>query len=213
MSWKNVGVLTVAATLGLAACENGTEPTAQPLTEAEAGQIASFLMNQSLNATGVSLGLPTTAGQDAEHLPLALAPVGFEEDRSALLQCPAGGTLEIEQTVDGFADDETGAFELNASQVQVYDGCGGQDESGNLSFTLDSAPDVRGSLYVARDESSSSTAAGSITGLLMWTVGDRTGRCRIAFEFDYQSQPGSATFVASGTVCDVALSQNITLTR
>jgi hypothetical protein len=207
-----VGILAVAATLTLGACgEDSTGPGTDDLTEDEAAQVAAFLMGQAVGATGVTPAAQAAADPQVTRLPLALARVDFDEDVSVSAQCPLGGSIQMQQTVTGFTDDETGAFELNVAQTQVYDSCAGEGESGAFAFTLDSAPDVMAAFSIAQDAAGLATASGAMVGALDWTAGDRSGRCEIDFQFSLDGDGENADFNASGTICGVALSRTLSI--
>jgi len=205
--------LAVAVVLVLAACtESSTLPKEDVLTEFEAAQLASFLIDRSYTATGVDLAAQTVAtpgiSRRPQSPPLSRARVNFDESHNLIGECPLGGSLEVEQTVDGFADGETSEYEINAIQTLIFDECAGQGESGGFVFTLDSSPDVSATLSTARDAAGVATGSGTVTGAVDWSSEDRFGRCEIDFGFSLSASPGSARFDASGRICGVEFTQN-----
>lgn len=212
MQRNKVGILTFATVIALGACSDSTEPEMDPLTEAEAAELANFLMGQSFGATGMPVSFQEIARMDpGTRPPLAMARVDFDQTVTESADCPLGGSVEVTATVEGFSDDETGEFQVDANQTQVYQSCAGQGES-DFSFTLDSAPSVVSDFYLAMDAQGDMMALGFVEGALDWTSGDRSGRCLIDFEFDIETEGQSLSMSASGVVCNVTLDQNITVT-
>lgn len=212
MRRNKVGILSFAAVVVLGGCSDSTEPEMDPLTEAEATQIASFLMTQSVGSTAMPVGLHELAAWEPGNPLLALARVDFDETRTETAACPLGGSVEVTAAVDGFVDDETGVFEVDATQTQVYTGCVGQGESGDFTFTLDSAPSVTSDFFVGVDAQENLTAFGYMMGTLDWSAGDRSGRCEIDFQFDLETEGQNMTLSTSGVVCNVTLEQNVSIT-
>lgn len=212
MHRNKVGILTLAAAITLGACSDSTEPETDPLTEAEAAELAAFLMSQSFGATGMPVGLQELAAMEPGDPLLALARVDFDETRTVTADCPLGGSVEVTAAVEGFSDDESGVFEVDATQTQVYEGCAGQGESGDFTFTLTSAPSVTSDFFIGMDAQEDLTAFGSILGAIDWEAGERSGRCEIDFAFDLQTEGQSLAMSASGRVCNVTLDQNLNVT-
>ena len=212
MRSTEVRALTFAAVVALGACGDSTEPEMDPLTEAEAAEIAAFLMGQSFGATGMPVSFQEMARMEPGSPPVALARVDFDETVTEVVQFPLGGSVQVTAAVEGFADDETGEFQMDAIQTQVYEGCTGRGEAEEFTFTLDSAPDVVSDLYLAMDAQGDLTAFGSVDGAIDWSSGDRSGRCNIDFQFDIETSGESLTYSASGVVCNVTLDQNVTFT-
>lgn len=214
MRRNKVGPVTLAAVVALAACgDDGTQPEMDPLTEAEAAEIAAFLMGQSFGATGMPVSLQEMARIEPGSPPVALARVDFDETVTEVVQCPLGGSVQVTATAEGFADDATGEFQMDATQTQVYDECVGQGEDEAFTFTLDSAPDVVSDFYLAMDAQGALTAFGFVEGALDWAAGERSGSCAIDFQFDLQADGGSLTLSASGQVCNVTLDRNVSITQ
>lgn len=213
MQRNKAGILTFATVIALGACSDSTEPETTPMTEAEAVELATFLMGQSFGATGMPVTLQEIAQMDpATRHPLAMARVDFDQTATETAQCPLGGSVEVASAMEGFADDETGEFQIDATQTQVYNSCAGEGESGNFSFTLDSAPSVVSDFYLAMDADGDVMAIGFVEGALDWTSGDRSGRCQIDFEFDIETDGQNLSMSASGVVCNVTLEQNVNVT-
>jgi len=213
MQRNKVGILTLAAAIALGACSDSTEPEMDPITEAEAAELASFLMGQSFGATGMPVTFQEIARMDpGARPPLARARIDFDQTVTETGACPLGGSVEVTGAVDGFSDDETGEFQIDATQTQVYSACAAQGESGDFSFTLNSAPSVVSDFYLAMDPQGDMMALGFVEGALDWTSGDRSGRCDIDFEFDIETEGQNLSMSASGVVCNVTLEQNINVT-
>ena len=213
MHRNKVGILTFAAVVALGACGDTTEPEMEPLTEAEANQIASFLIGQSIGSTGMPASFQEMARMEPGTLPVARARVDFNESRTQMTDCALGGTLEVTSTVQGFLDDESGEFEIDAMQTQVYEGCTGQADSEDFTFTLDSAPSVVSDFFIAMDAQGALDAFGFLEGSIDWESGDRSGRCDIDFQFDLSTEGQTLTLSASGVVCGITLEQNVTITQ
>lgn len=211
MRRNKVGILPLAAVVVLGACGDSTEPETDPLTEAEAQEIAAFLMMQSFGATTMPVSLQEIASMEAGSPPVALARVDFDETVTETVECPLGGSLQVTAVVDGFVDDETGEFEVDASQTQVYQSCTAQSQADDFTFTIDSAPSVVSDFYFAMNAAEEMTALGFVEGALDWSSGDRSGRCNIDFQFELATDGVNSTLSASGTVCNVTLEQNVTV--
>jgi hypothetical protein len=212
MRRNKVGILSIAAVVALGGCSDSTEPEMDPLTEAEATQIASFLMTQSVGSTAMPVGFQELAARGPGNRLLALARVDFDETVTETVACPLGGSVEVTASVEGFADDETGVFEVDANQTQVYTGCVGEGESGDFTFTLDSAPSVTSDFFIGMDAQENLTALGYMMGTLDWSAGDRSGRCEIDFQFELATEGQNLTLSTSGVVCNVTVEQNVSIT-
>jgi hypothetical protein len=213
MRRSQFAILAAAVGLAVGGCtESSTLPQEDDLTEFEAAQLATFLIDRSFNATGVGTGAQSAADPGIGTLPVALARVGFNESHTLLGECPVAGSLEVVQTVNGFADDETGEYEINAEQTQVYAECTATNEAGDFIFVLNSAPDVVANLSIAQDIDRNLTGSGAVLGAVEWTADNRFGRCDIDFEFSLSGEPGRASFSASGSICGVQFSQNASVT-
>lgn len=212
MHRNKVGIFTLAAGIALGGCGDSTEPEMDPITEAEAAQLATFLMGQSFGAPGMPVGMQELPAMEPGSPLVAMARVDFDGTRTETANCPLGGSVEVTVTLDGFEDDETGVAELDATQTQVYRACSGQGESGDFTFTLDSAPSVTSDFFIGVDAQENVTAIGSIVGAVDWVAGERSGRCQIDFAFDLETEGQNVAMSASGRVCNVTLDQNLTVT-
>lgn len=211
---SKVAILTVAAGLAVGACtESSTLPKEDNLTEFEAAQLATFLIDRSFNATGAEIGAQSAADPKIGTFPVALARVGFDETHTLFAECPLGGSVEVEQTVDGFIDEATAEYEINAAQTQVYTGCTAANEAGDFQFILESAPEIVANLSIAQDANLNLTGSGAVFGAVDWTAGERFGRCDIDFQFSLTGEPGRGTFSASGSICGVSFTQNASVTK
>jgi hypothetical protein len=183
-----------------------------PLTEAEAAQLAAFLMSQSVATTAMPVGMQELATIVPADRLLALARVDFDETRTETAACPLGGSVEVTAAVEGFVDDETGIFQIDATQTQIYEGCVGRGESEDFTFTLNSAPSLTSDFSIAMDAQERLTALGFMVGTLDWSAGDRSGRCEIDFQFSAETEAQNVTVSTSGVVCNVTLEQNVSIT-
>lgn len=216
MRGNDCRILAVATLLVLGACtESSTLPQEDALTEFEAAQLASFLIDRSFTASGVELNGQSVVDPGVSQLqaspPVSLARVNFDEMHNLIGDCPLGGSLEVEQTIDGFVDNETPEYEINAVQTLIFDRCASQGESGDFSFTLDSSPDVSASLSMARDAAGVVTGSGAVAGGVDWSSEDRFGRCEIDIEFSLNAATDSARFEAFGSICGVEFRQNVSV--
>lgn len=206
MNSKIVRVLSCAAVLAVAACDDSATDVLGDLTEAEAEALAEVVGATVLNGAMGSQNTGAATG------PQAVVQT-YSETVSGTFPCELGGSVGVDGTLNATMDDQTGAGTIDFALTQVHDGCVAESQDG-IRFTLDGAPSVSAVLAMEFSEQAGTLAfGGSYTGAVDWATDGRDGTCSIDVEFtadlDGAMETGSASM--SGTVCGVSFSKSLTI--
>jgi hypothetical protein len=204
---RSTFVMLLTASVGVAACgsDNGTEPTGDPLTQAEAEALAGILMSQSYQ------------GADPGALPVAdgpqLVPVSIETTVDVTVPCALGGGIAVHGTLTIVGDSDVEGGTIDYVVTQTHADCVAQDMENQLIFTLNGNPDMTTDLHLTSDPLGALTLDGGISGTLAWVTGDKSGSCGIEITFEGSADPGTgaASSLVSGMVCGVSISQQVTV--
>lgn len=198
---SSISMLLAAALL--TACGDSTSLVGE-LTEAEAGDLAAALFTTAfLGASAAPSGpSPAPAGPQA-------APYMFTRQAQFTVQCAHGGSVDVEASLEGEGDTETGAGRIDYSMTQVHRECQVTTERG-VVFTLDGAPDVTAELVAENDGQGNLSLSGSVEGRIEWATDRRGGVCEIVITFTgtVNDAEQTAEFGVSGVVCRVSIQQS-----
>lgn len=208
---SRVGTLTLAILVGLAACADGDDITGpEGLNAVQVQALAAAVFGQSF---AIYTTLPTGMSSTAEIPGPQAATVN--QTFQATVPCELGGSVAVAASVNGTVDDVSGAADMDYSVQQDYDQCtvsGGQE-----NFTLDGTPGVTHTAQMSSDGMGNANISGLITtgtGALAWSTGGKSGTCAIALGYTGSSSAmGAASFSISGTVCGIAVSQDLNVTQ
>jgi len=204
---RSTFAMLLTASVGVAACggDNGTGPTGDPLTQAEAEALAGILMTQSYQ------------GADPGALPVAggpqMVPVSIETTVDAQVPCALGGGIAVHGTLKIVGDSEVEGGTIDYIVTQTHNDCVAQDVESQLTFTLNGDPDTTIELHLTSDPLGALTLGGGISGTISWVTGDKSGSCGISLTFEGSADPGTgaASSLVSGMVCGVSISQQMTV--
>jgi hypothetical protein len=209
---RTLTALSAVLALGVAACSDSTSSTGDPLTQAEAEDLAALMVEGGLAGfAGIPTGGPQAApGEAGARVTLTINETG---------ECSiAGGvTLDGEWTID--VNDETGDGTFEWDYSVDPNNC--QEEAGSgVVFTLNGDPNVavQGDLNWSGSETGG-TLEGALdySGGIAWTTDDdRAGTCGVDITATYditwnnQEESGSGTVTVSGSVCGVSVDNSVT---
>lgn len=204
---RSTFAMLLTASVGVAACggDNGTEPTGDPLTQAEAEALAGILMSQSYQGADPG-ALPAPGGPQA-------VPVSIETTVDADVPCELGGGIVVHGTLKVVGDSEVEGGTIDYVVTQTHRDCVAQDMESQLTFTLNGAPDMTIELHLTSDPLGALTLGGGISGAIAWATGDKSGSCGIQLTFSgsVDSGTGAASSLVSGMVCGATISQEMTV--
>ncbi len=209
MNKRTVRILTLVAAMGFAACDEDSGPltTGDPLSEAEATALASFVLNAAFQSTS---GLPSAPA--AVDGPQA-APFSFSTDVSVTVPCDEGGTVAISGSASVNGDDETNEYLVDYEASQAFDGCVAIEAETEQTFTLNGSVGMVATADLAMSPEQELTFAieTSITGSLDWESGDgRSGTCGISITSQATSTGQAITATTEGSACGVSVSETFT---
>lgn len=183
----------LAALVLLAACENGTEPGSETLSEPEAVAIAAFVAGQPAVPSGqASSGASTGA--------FGAPPVSFTFSRT--VDCPGGGSTTITGSGNRTPDDQIRETAVEWTKTVTHTNCTFTRDQRTL--TLDGSLTGNGTARYAwppQPGGSFTLLEFSVTrtGTLNWRAGDRSGSCAISLTTTYNRQTDQ--YSTTGTIC------------
>ena len=211
MRMSRIGLIAgLCATVLLGACKDFTA-SGDPLTQAEASELAGALVGNGFPGTGGVGAAPAAAAPYGQ----AAAPNGkvtITINDSA--PCKNGGTAAIagKLTIDVNETTKTGSLDYSFTLTPT--GCK-ITTAGNKTFTLIGDPNIKGEGTL---NWSSTTFNGKInySGKFNWTADDgRTGACGVDLEANVNLSStggaGSASASVVGSVCGVTVDRNVTI--
>lgn len=198
--------LTVALALGLAACGGDTTSSGDPLSEAEAAELAEAIAEGGFAGFG-TFGAPAmrAPGETAANVTITLNDTYPCNDEGGT------GTVTIAGSMSVNVNDQTGAGTFGFDYTLTPHGCQVITAS-DLVFTLDGDPN----LQVDGEFSFSETGAeGTLNynGGFAWEASDgRAGSCGVDltanYDFNFSTTgTSSASATLTGTVCGVTVNR------
>ena len=179
---------------------NGTGPDGPDgLTEQEAQE-----MVEALASTGVFS--PTTGGSMGMSSSAAAVPVDFEVTTSN--SCPGGGSVQVQGTLTGDVNQETGAGDFQLSLEQTHQDCVASAESGR-SFTFNGSPSVNTDMDFTTTAEGSYDVTGSNTGSFDWQSEGESGSCDVDLSYDFSGSAESFSGSVEGSICGVDVSHSV----
>lgn len=202
---RSMFAVITAASVGLAACgEDATSPENTNLTQAEAEALATILLTQSYeNTQGAE---PVAGGPQA-------GPVNLETTVDFSAPCPLGGSVAVSADITIIGDSELEGGTIDYTMTQTHQSCVAQDETSGMTFTLNGNPNMTTEVTFENDGLGNLAIDGTVQGNIAWSKEDKSGTCAITLSFtgsgNQTSGVGSST--ASGTVCGVSVSEQLTV--
>lgn len=195
-----------ALILGLAACSDFTS-SGDPLTDAEAGELAAVLAEEGFAGFG---GAPSPA----------MAPRANDEAAARITitindtgSCEGSGTVALAGTLTADINEQAGTGTIEYSYTIVPNNCRVTTES-NKVFTLNGDPNIEGAGVLNFGQNSYD---GSLTykGKFRWEEGTRSGACGVNLTVTYDFTVGGTTVNGSasvtGEVCGVSVNRTVTI--
>ncbi len=205
--------LSAALAFGLAACGGDTTSTGDPLTEAEAAELAEAIAEGGFAGFGGFAAPAMRApGETAANVTVALNDTYPCDDAGGT------GTVTIAGSLTVNVNDQTGAGTFGFNYTVAPHGCQ-VTTSGGKVFTLDGDPNIK----VTGDFSFSETTGGSsfegtlnYDGSFAWESSDgRSGTCGVnldaTYDFNFSSTGGSGSATLTGTVCGVTVNRTFSV--
>ena len=200
---NRIGLLTLVASIGLAACGDSTGPAVGELSAAESQSLGGAVLS-AVFLTSASVPAPAPA-------PAGPALVTYASEIDDTFSCAGGGSVGVAASAQVDIDDTSGDTQIQWSMTQIHAGCVVTGEGGQ-SFTLTGDP----SMNVAFTVSTTSLGtewAGSVQGNVQWVTGQRTGSCLVDLEFGGSSTPSQGlTAEMLGTVCGFTIDHSFVVT-
>ena len=199
---KQRQILVLSMALGLAACgESSTEP-GDELSAAEAGALASAILDLTLDA-GIAESAPPARASGA-----AAAPVTFNYQTQADGPCPLGGTMHADLKVGGAFDSVTQLGQLQIDVKAQHRGCQVKAKESGQIFTLDGKPAIEAQLRLASKADGTYTLSGGYDGVVDWSSDGRSGTCHFDLDFSgtVNANTGAGTAKLQGTACGTSVS-------
>lgn len=209
MSKRGLFALAPALALGLAACGGGFTASGDPLTEAEAADLAAGLVE------GGFAGFGGLAGSPAQAPGLAAANVTITLNDTA--PCDGGGTVAVNGSLTANVDQSGTSGSFGFDYALAPSGC--QVASGDKTFTINGDPNlkVKGN-FTFSSNGTTESFQGSLNydGKFKWTSSDgRGGACGVDLAANYDftfSTTTTGTASVSGSVCGVTVNRSVTVT-
>src|SRR5574341_79457 len=204
--------LSAALALGLAACGGDTTSTGDPLTEAEAAELA-----EALGESFVGFG--TYGGAAAMGAPgEAAATITITLNETQPCEPQASATVTVVGSMTVNVNEQTGAGTFGFNYTLAPHGCQ-VTTSGGKVFTLNGDPNIQ----VAGDfnwtqTTTQTSAEGQLTydGQFTWEASDgRAGACGVDltanYDFNFSSTGSSGSATLTGSVCGVTVNRTISV--
>lgn len=200
---SSVRILALASMLAVAACgDDGVSPG--NLTEEQAQELATAIFSQSLfDALSLNYQQPAQV-EGGPQLAMYSATV------ESTSECPLGGTVSIDATVDVETDDQTGAGSIDFELDLVHAACAIQGQMGN-QFTLSGNPSIAFDFLMETDAQENADFSGSVTGAVDYAFSGEQGTCSIAYEFSGSSSTNGFSFETVGNVCGTTFSESFSV--
>jgi len=204
--------LSAALAITLAACGGDTTGTGDPLTQAEAEELAAALAEGGFVGFGAQPAAPMGApGAEAATITVTLNESYPCNDDGGT------GTVSIAGTMSADVNETTGAGSFTFNYTLTPNGCQVTTAS-SLVFTLDGDPNFK----VDGDFDWTETSAhGTLhyKGNFAWTSSDgREGTCGVDLTSNYTfnfsgTGTSSASAAVSGSICGVSVDRTVTYTE
>ena len=201
--------LALAAVFATACIDDPTaveEEGAPPLSQEEVeflGLTHLFTALEAQESVEDSTDLALGAGRVERLTPAArpaLAPVTFDNAISTVVPCELGGEMQVDASLGGFVDDETGAADLVFNFVMTPDRCRESDDG--FSPTLFGDPNVTVNLEILTEGDGVIDIEGFIRGGIGALIGGRIAECAMDLTFSgSESAEGETTLTVQGEVC------------
>lgn len=191
-------VFAAIALLVVAGCSSsggGTEPTADQLTEAEAGAVLSTLYQAMTEPLFSAFSAPTPAGVDG--------PALSTDQFSASSSCSGGGTVDVQVSVTENLDNQ-GSGSTSITENATLNGCSAAAATRQLSMTGSTSA-------TASWQYSNWDAVGNVgwhmSGNINWSGGTGSGTCSVDLTVSLDVNTFHGTM--SGSACGQSYSQSI----
>lgn len=179
---------------------NGTGPDGpEGLTQQEAQE-----MVEALASTGAFS--PTTGGSMGMSSSAAGVPV--EVDVSTSNSCPGGGSVQVQGTLSGDMNQETGAGEFQLSLDQTHQDCTASSESGR-SFTFNGSPSVDTDMDFTTTADGTFDVTGTNTGGFDWQSQGESGSCDVNLSYEFSGSAETFSGSVEGSICGVDVSHSV----
>lgn len=199
----NVRVMALVAMVALAACGDNDGVTPGTLSQEQAAELASAIFSQSFFG---ALEIGYEQPPQAVGGPMLAT---YSETVEATGPCPLGGEVAINGSVDVETDDETGAGDIDFTLTLVHSSCAVQGQQGT-QFTLTGNPSLVFDFLMSTDGEQGFSFSGSISGAVDYAIdGGDEGSCPINYDFSGESSQTGFAAQATGSVCGVDVSQNV----
>lgn len=205
---RNVFGLSAALALGLAACGGDTTGTGDPLTQAEAEELAASLAEGGFVGFAQPAAPMGAPGAEAATITITL------DDSYPCNEAGGTGTAAIQGTMSADVNEQTGLGSFSFNYTLTPNGCT-IATTGDKVFTLDGDPNLK----VDGDFDWSETSAhGTLhyKGGFAWESSDgRSGTCGVDLTSNYEftfsgTGASSASATLSGSVCGVEVNRTVT---
>lgn len=202
--------LFAAAAVGLAACGGDTTSTGDPLTEAEAAELASSLVEGGFVGFGGAAAPARAPGEALANVTVTLNDTyPCDEDGGT-----GTGTVTVAGSMTINVNDQTGAGTFGFNYTVAPHGCQVTTTGGKV-FTLDGDPNIK----VTGDFTWSETSAeGTLNynGKFAWESSDgRSGACGVdldaTYDFAFSGTGSSGSATLTGTVCGVSVNRTVSV--
>lgn len=182
-------------------CGGSPELALDEVTLHEAEELAAATMFATFDVTSVVPPRPS-------GLPTLGDPLGWAVDFEAEVRCPARGRVAL--AVDAVVRRDGDAREVDYRLTQIHDACGVNTASSD-HVVVSGAPRSRARLTVLHDDWGRTEWDGHAEGELVWSRGERSGRC--AFDLTFTGHATDVTASASlvGSACGQPLRQTLAL--
>lgn len=196
--------LFAAAAVGLAACGGDFTSSGDPLTQAEAEELANALAEGGFAGLGGLAAPPRANGatdKTAERVTITLNDTA---------PCEGGGTVVLNGSLTADVNQTTGVGTITYNYTVAPSGCEVTTEGGTV-FTLTGDPNIRATGDFNWSETS---LDGSLDydGKFTWDADDgRAGACgvNLSVEYTINMTNGSGSATMTGDVCGVTVNRTI----
>ena len=200
MNRKFVGLLTLAASFTMVACDSDSVlDLSGELTELESQELSAVLLSTTLQSALVPQQ-PAPSGP-------ALTPFSFSSAVDGAAACALGGDVNVtgEAMIEG--DDATNVIDASFGVVQVHRDCVVEGDDGKR-FTLNGSPSIEADFNMFTNGEGGFEMDGSLLGAIQWESDGLAGVCEIAVEYSAggSESSGHFSFFVEGTVCGFSVS-------
>jgi len=189
-------VIPLLALVGFAAaCGDGPTSSGDPLTQAQAQELAGVIIANSF-PSGPALSPAAASGAESATITQTIDVSG---------PCPGGGTIAFKGSNNADVAADQSSATLSYDYTLTHNSCVATGENGTV-FTLNGDPNVHATGTINYDQQTGFDGSLNYDGGVEWAAGDMSGSCQIDLSANVSFTTGSGSASVSGNVCGFSIS-------